>query len=71
MNKTEIKTKTVFIPRLGRNDTERYIAVNGKRMLVRTGEAVELPAEFAEVIENSMAMDACSDEYIAMNRRED
>lgn len=71
MNKTENKTKTVFIAKLGRNDSERYIAVNGKRMLVRTGEAVELPIEFAEVIENSQRMDAQSDDYIAKNRRED
>lgn len=71
MNKTDIKTKTVFIPKLGRNDSERYIAVNGERMLVRTGEAVELPVPFAEVIENSQKMDAQSDDYIAKNRRED
>ncbi len=71
MNKNETKTKTVFIPKLGRNDSERYIAVNGKRMLVRTGEAVELPVEFAAVIENSQKMDMQSDDYIAQNRRED
>ena len=71
MNKTDIKTKTVFIPKLGRNDSERYRAVNGERMLVRTGEAVELPVPFAEVIENSQKMDAQSDDYIAKNRRED
>lgn len=71
MNKNEITTKTVFIPKRGRNDSERYVAVNGKRMLVRTGEAVELPLEFAEVIENSQKMDIQSDSYIAQNRRED
>ncbi len=71
MNKGEIGTKTVFIPKRGRNDSERYIAVNGRRMLVRTGEAVELPLEFAEVVENSQKMDIQSDSYIAQNRRED
>lgn len=71
MNKNEITTKTVFIPKRGRNDSERYVAVNGRRMLVRTGEAVELPLEFAEVIENSQKMDIQSDSYIAQNRRED
>ena len=63
--------KTVFIPKQGRNDSERYIAINGKRLLVRTGESVEIPAEFAAVIENSLRMAACSDDYIAENRRDD
>ncbi len=65
------ETKTVFIPKMGRNDNERYIAVNGKGMLVRTGESVELPIEFAAVVENSLKMAAKSDDYIAENRRED
>jgi hypothetical protein len=64
-------TKLVFIPKQGRNDNERYIAVNGKGILVRTGESVELPLEFAAVIENSLKMAACSDDYIAENRRDD
>jgi hypothetical protein len=63
--------KTVFIPKQGRNDSERYIAINGKRLLVRTGESVEIPAEFAAVIENSLKMAAHSDDYIAENRRDD
>ena len=65
------KMKTVFIPKEGRNDTERYVAVNGKRILVRCGEAVSVPKQFAEVIEHSLRMSAASDEYIAENRRED
>ena len=61
--------KTVFIPKESRNDTERYVAINGKRILVRCGEAVSVPKEFAEVIENSLKMTAMSDAYIAENRR--
>lgn len=63
--------KTVFIPKESRTDTERYVAINGKRILVRCGEAVSVPEEFAEVIENSFKMSARSDEYIAENRRQD
>jgi hypothetical protein len=63
--------KTVFIPKQSRNDTERYVAVNGRRILVRCGETVNVPKEFAEVIEHSLKMNALSDEYIAENRRED
>ena len=69
MNKTVMKT--VFIPKNGRNDNERYVAVNGKRILVRTGEAVSVPLPFAQVIDHSQRMDRCSDEYIAENRRDD
>ena len=65
------KTKTVYIPKMGRNDNERYVAVNGKRILVRTGVAVEVPLPFAYVIENSLSMGVRSDAYIAENRRED
>lgn len=63
--------KTVFIPKNGRNDNERYVAVNGRRILVRTGEPVSVPAEFAEVILHSLGMDRRNDEYIASNRRGD
>lgn len=70
-NKENMQTKTVFIPKTGRTDTERYVAVNGKRILVRTGEPVEVPLCFAAVIEESLKMDRLSDEYIAENRRED
>ena len=68
MNNTEMKT--VYIPKEGRNDNERYVAVNGKRILVRCGEAINVPIEFAEVIENSQKMSAMSDAYIAQNRKD-
>ena len=71
MKNTEIKTKTVFIPKKGRNDNERFISVNGENILVRTGEAVEIPEKFAAIIESSLRMERASDDYIAENRRED
>lgn len=64
------KTKTVFIPKRGRNDSERYVAVNGRRMIIKCGEPVEVPAEFAAVIEHSLETERISDEYISENRRE-
>ncbi|MBR2473915.1 MAG: hypothetical protein IKB51_02675 [Clostridia bacterium] len=66
-----LEMKTVFIPKNSRNDNERYVAVNGRRILVRTGEPVSVPLAFAEVIERSQKMDRQNDDYIARNRRED
>lgn len=62
---------TVFIPGRGRNDTERYVAINGKRMLVKCGESVEVPSDFAKIINQSLEQDRKSDEYIASNRMSD
>ena len=64
-------TKTVYIPKRGRNDNFRYVAINGKRMLIKCGEAVEVPADFAAIIEQGQKQDEESDNYIASNRRED
>lgn len=67
---TTMKTEelvSVFIPRTSRNDTERFIAVNGERILVQTGKNVEIPKRFAEVIANSEKMAAISAAYIDAN----
>lgn len=61
------KLVSVFIPKQSRNDTERFIAVNGERILVQTGKRVEIPERFAEVIANSEKMAAVSAEYIDAN----
>ena len=63
-NKNAVRTKTVFIPRKNKNDTERYVAVNGENMLIQTGKAVEVPASFAEVIEASERQDAAAEAFI-------
>lgn len=60
----EKKTETVFIPKLVRNDDALFVAVNGKRILVRKGENVELPEAFCEVIRNSEAARAEAQSYI-------
>ena len=64
--KTE-KLVSVFIPKQSRNDTERFIAVNGERILVQTGKTVEIPERFAEVVRNSENMAAISAAYIDAN----
>ena len=61
------KLVSVFIPKQSRNDTERFVAVNGERILVQTGKTVEIPERFAEVIKNSEAMAAISAAYIDAN----
>lgn len=56
----------VIIPAQYKGDTERYVAVNGQRLLVKTNTPVYLPKRFAEVIKNSQAMDAEAQRYIEM-----
>ncbi len=63
--------RKVYIEKRGRHDSERYVAVNGKRMIVQCGKEVTVPAEFAEVIEHSCAQDKLSDDFIAQNRVSD
>ncbi len=67
MKKTikEKTLKTVFIPKLNKNDDSLFVSVNGKRILVKKGETVELPAAFAEVIENSQKAQDDADSFIA------
>ncbi len=61
------KMVKIFIPKESRNDTERFISVNGERILVQTGKTVEVPERFAEVIRNSEKMAQLSQEYIDKN----
>lgn len=67
MANTKEKLVSVFIPKTSRNDTERFVAVNGERILVQTGKTVEIPERFAEVIKNSENMAAISAAYIDAN----
>ena len=66
-NKKNEELVSVFIPKQSRNDTERFVAVNGERILVQTGKTVEVPKRFAEVIKNSEQMAAVSAAYIDAN----
>ena len=57
----------VYIPKTSRSDNERFVAVNGERILIQTGKTVQVPRRFAEVIQNSMASDAEAAAYIEAN----
>lgn len=56
--------ETVFLPKMDKNDDAQYVAVNGRRILVRKGEPVQVPKAFAEVIRNSQAADKQAQAYI-------
>ena len=63
INKPE-ETETVFIPKENKHDDALYVAVNGRRMLVKKGEKVTLPKSFAEVINASFSAKKTADSYI-------
>lgn len=63
-NKNSTQTREVFIPRKNKNDTERYVAVNGDNMLIQTGISVRVPEKFAEVIENSQKQDEKAQAFV-------
>ena len=56
--------ETVFVPKTSKNDDALYVAVNGRRILVKKGEPVALPASFAEVIRNFLAAEKKAEDYI-------
>ena len=58
------ETRTVFIPKESKHDDALFIAVNGRRMLVKKGESVELPVPFAAVVEASMDARREAERYI-------
>ncbi|MDY4255849.1 MAG: hypothetical protein SOX69_09050 [Oscillospiraceae bacterium] len=54
----------VFIPKENKNDDALFVAVNGKRMLIKKGESVMLPVPFAEAVENSFAAKREAESFI-------
>ena len=65
---TPAKAKVpVYIPKTGPGDDARYVAVNGKRILVQTGKTVYLEPKYAEVILNGMDADEKARQYIEDN----
>ncbi|HZK22210.1 MAG TPA: hypothetical protein VFC76_08060 [Oscillospiraceae bacterium] len=61
------KLISVFIPKQNRNDTQRFVSVNGERILVRTGVEIKIPQRFAEVLYNSEAMQSEAENFIEAN----
>ena len=58
------ETRAVFIPKESKHDDALYIAVNGRRMLVKKGESVALPIPFAAVVEASLNARREAERYI-------
>lgn len=63
--KSRYTTEKVFIPKETKNDDSLFVSVNGKRILVKKGEYVELPECFAEVIRSSRMAQAQAEKYIS------
>lgn len=61
----EPATVPVFIPKTDKNDDAQFVAVNGRRMLIRKGETVEVPPAFAEVIAHSVQAGMEAERYIS------
>ena len=57
--------ETVFIPKRDKHDDSLFVAVNGRRILVKKGENVAVPAPFAEVIRNSFLAEKQAEEFIS------
>lgn len=53
-NKAVIEKVKIYIPKRNKNDNERFIACNGKRVMLQTGKTVEVSPEIAEVYYNSV-----------------
>ena len=60
----------LYIPKKSRDDTERFLAVNGENILVKTGVKVKVKRKFKEVYDNSVAQEAAAAEFIANNINE-
>ncbi len=58
---------SVFIPKQSRGDTQRFVSVNGERILVQTGVEVKIPEKFANVINSSGEMQEQAESYIQAN----
>lgn len=56
--------ETVFIPKEHKHDDALFIAVNGRRLLVKKGEPVALPKPFAAVVKASFEAKKKADSYI-------
>ena len=61
------KTVRIYIPKKNKADTQRFVCINGRTALIRTGELVSVPKAFAEVIEESIRADAEAERFIIMN----
>ena len=62
MKKT--KKEVIIIPKRSKGDNERYLACNGRRVLIKTVVPVEVSSEIAEVWRNSEMQREMAEEKI-------
>lgn len=55
----------IYIPKRSKNDNERFIACNGRRVMIQTGKSVEVSPEIAEVYYNSVSQREEADRRIS------
>ncbi len=54
----------IYIPKKSKADSERFVSVNGRTALIKTGEFVRVPRAFAEVINESIRADEEAERFI-------
>lgn len=60
------KTETVFLPYDDTHKRPLFVCVNGRSMRVERGKQVEIPAEFAEVVNNAIKQETEAVKYSDM-----
>lgn len=60
------KTEKVFLPYDDTHKRPLYVCVNGRSMSVERGKEVEIPVEFAEVVENAIQQETEAVRYSDM-----
>lgn len=59
------ETETIYIPKKSRDDDAQYIAVNGKRYLIKKGVPVRVPKFVAAVWHNAEEQQRKAEAYIS------
>lgn len=60
------KTEKVFLPYDDTHKRPLYVCVNGRAMSIERGKVVEIPAEFAEVVNNAIKQETEAVKYSDM-----
>ncbi|MBR3771916.1 MAG: hypothetical protein IKL07_06570 [Clostridium sp.] len=54
--------RKVFIPKKSKEDTDQFVAVNGKAYKIPKGKDIEVPEEVAKVLDNMKKQKALAEE---------
>lgn len=61
-NNKKPKMRKVFIPKKSKEDTDQFVAVNGKAYKIPKGKDIEVPEEVAKVLDNMKKQKALAEE---------